>query len=204
MSLLTEPLELRARHAEPGRSSQNPLEHPMAEQLPGEGVCGFPSGEPAGPLWVSVKAEEVLAALVMAALALITLANVITRYLVDISLAFTEEYSIVLLMVLIFLGVSSAVAKNTHIKVTFFLDLMRPAMRRWFEIVGDLAMLVCLGVLAYCTARSTFSAWQLGETSPGLGHPQWVYLIWLPLLSVVAMLRVLGSLIRAAQSLARE
>ena len=158
------------------------------------------ANEPTGPLWVPVKLEEVVAAIIMAVLALITLANVIARYVVDISLAFTEEYSIVLLLILVFVGVSSAVAKNSHIKVTFFLDRLSCRTRQKFEFVGDLAMLVCFGVLVFYGTRSAVASWELGETSPGLGNPQWLYLMWVPILAAVAMLRVVGSLIRLVRN----
>ena len=160
--------------------------------------------EPTEPLWVPVKLEEVVAAIIMAVLALITLANVITRYVVDISLAFTEEYSIVLLLILIFVGVSSGVAKNSHIKVTFFLDRLSGRTRKKFDFVGHLAMLVCFGVLVFYGTRSAVSSWELGETSPGLGNPQWLYLMWVPILAAVAMLRVVGSLIRLVRKWSAE
>ena len=197
MTIWTESLGAPRQRIDDAGASQSAPQSAEPEALATEGECGTALGEPSGPLWVTIKVEEAVAALIMTLLALITLANVVTRYLVNVSLAFTEEYSIVLLLILIFVGVSSAVARNTHLKVTFFLDLMTPRVRRRFEIAGDLAMLACLGLFAFYSGRSAISSWQLGETSPGLGHPQWVYLMWPPILSVVAMARVVGCLIRA-------
>ena len=57
-------------------------------------------------------------------------------------------------------------------------------------------MLVCFAVLIYYGVLSTRESWELDETSPGMGHPQWLYLVWLPLLTTVAALRVAGVLIR--------
>jgi TRAP-type C4-dicarboxylate transport system permease small subunit len=145
---------------------------------------------------VPVKLEEIAAATIMAVLAMITLANVATRYVIDVSFAFTEEYSVVLLMVLVFVGVSSAIAKNAHIRVTFFIDQLAARARRRLEIVGCLAMLVCFAVLVYYGARLTLDAREIGETSPGLGNPQWLYLMWLPILSAAAFLRTVGALVR--------
>lgn len=195
MTILTQPVSTRDVETPTPQLAANP---PIATDSPNM-ECGMPS-EPTGPLWVTVKLEEAAAALIMAVLALITLANVLTRYVVDISLAFTEEYSIVLLLILIFVGVSSAIAKNSHIKVTFFLERLGTGARHKLEVVGDLAMLVCFGVLVFYGTRSAVSSWELGETSPGLGNPQWLYLMWVPILAVVAMLRVIGSLIRLVRN----
>lgn len=198
MTILTTPLRSSATSgATDTPAPRDAANEPIAHDSPNM-ECGMPS-EPTGPLWVTVKLEEAASALIMAALALITLANVLTRYVIDFSLAFTEEYSIILLLILIFVGVSSAIAKNSHIKVTFFLERLGTSTRHKLEVVGDLAMLVCFGVLVFYGTRSAVSSWELGETSPGLGNPQWLYLMWVPILAAVAMLRVIGSLIRLAR-----
>ncbi len=56
----------------------------------------------------------------MAALALITFANVLLRYFTDTSFAWTEEISIFLMIVLAMVGGSSAVARDQHIRIEFF------------------------------------------------------------------------------------
>jgi hypothetical protein len=38
--------------------------------------------------------------------------------------------------------------------------------------------------------------YRFGETSPGIGVPQWWYSIWLPVLSLAIALRALGLFIR--------
>ena len=64
----------------------------------------------------------------MAALCLITLGNVVTRYLTNVSFAFTEEYSIALMVVVTMLGTSIATAADRQIRITWFASL--PAPRR--------------------------------------------------------------------------
>ena len=59
-----------------------------------------------------LRIEEAVAAAVMALLGLITLANVVVRYLTNYSFAFTEEYSIALMVVVALLGTSIATARN--------------------------------------------------------------------------------------------
>ncbi len=73
-----------------------------------------------------LKFEEVLVAAGMAAIALITAANVVVRYLTNISFAFTEEYSVVLMVVVTILGTSLAMAGGRHIQIEYFTSLMSP------------------------------------------------------------------------------
>jgi len=148
---------------------------------------------------VPVTLERALAALSMAALCIITFANVVTRYLTDVSLAFTEEYSIFLLVVMTLLGSSVAAAADRHIRITFLADKLSPPVRRVTELVAWTAALVMFGFLIWYGGRLTYDQWRFEETSPGLGNPQWIYTVWLPVLSVVVGLRIVGRLIRIAK-----
>jgi hypothetical protein len=59
-----------------------------------------PTATPTDPKTrIPLTLERVLLAAAMGAMALITAANVLTRYLSNISLAFTEEYSVALMVV---------------------------------------------------------------------------------------------------------
>jgi TRAP-type transport system small permease protein len=61
--------------------------------------------------WIPVALEEGLAVACMVLLVLITLSNVIARYLTDQSLAWTEEISVFLLVVMTFAGAAAAAAR---------------------------------------------------------------------------------------------
>ena len=148
---------------------------------------------------VPVTLERALAALSMAALCVITFANVVARYLTDVSLAFTEEYSIFLPVVMTLLGSSVAAAADRHIRITFLADKLSPPARRVTELVAWTAALVMFGFLVWYGGRLTYDQWRFEETSPGLGNPQWIYTVWLPLLSAVVGLRIVGRLIRIAR-----
>ena len=71
---------------------------------------------------VPLALEDWLAVLTMAALCLITFANVVVRYFTDASLAWTEEISVFLMIVVTLAGGSAAVARDRHIKIEYFLD----------------------------------------------------------------------------------
>ncbi len=58
----------------------------------------------------------------MAALCVITMANVMVRYLSDQSIAWTEEFSVFLLVLTTMAGTAAAALRDTHIRIEFFLD----------------------------------------------------------------------------------
>jgi TRAP-type transport system small permease protein len=141
---------------------------------------------------VPVRIEEALGAAAMAAICLISFGNVVVRYATNYSFAFTEEFSVFLLVFMTFVGASAAFASNEHIRITFFLERMSPGLRAVCEIATLLATTLMFSLIVYYGAQVTYDEWYWRETSPGLGNPVWMYTIWLPLLSIAILLRVLG------------
>lgn len=151
------------------------------------------------PTRVPLAIEKVLIAAAMAAMALITAANVVTRYLSNVSLAFTEEYSVVLMVVITLLGTALATAAGRHIRIGYFVELLSPAARRRAEIGAMLLVMLMFGIIAIWGASLAWDEYRFEILSSGLGHPQWWYTGWMPLLSVAVVLRALGRMIRLAR-----
>jgi len=145
---------------------------------------------------IPVKIEEFFAALTMAAICLITFANVLVRYFTDESFAFTEEFSVFLMVVLTFVGASAAFAKNSHIRMSFFVERLPARAAHYIEIGVMLAAAALFALIAWYGTRLLLDDWNFGTTSPGIGIPQWIYTLWLPLLSAVIVLRIAGRIAR--------
>lgn len=145
---------------------------------------------------IPVGIEEFFAALAMALICLITFANVLVRYFTDESFAFTEEFSVFLMVVLTFFGASAAFAKNVHIRVSFFVDKLKPRLAHKIEIFVMTIGLVLFALIAWYGTRLFHDDWQYETTSPGIGIPQWLYTIWLPLLAALIGLRIAGRIVR--------
>lgn len=150
---------------------------------------------PDPPTRVPLTVERVLIAAAMAAMALITAANVVTRYLSDVSLAFTEEYSVVLMVVVAFLGTALATACGRHIRIDYFVDA-RPTVRRRAELAALLLAILCFGILVIWGGSLAWDEYRFEIMSSGLGHPQWWYTVWLPLLSLAVIGRAAGRALR--------
>ncbi|BBK40381.1 C4-dicarboxylate ABC transporter permease [Allostella vacuolata] len=164
---------------------------------PGEseaGPPGAPSAEP--PPRVTLKVEEALMAAAMAALCLITFGNVVVRYLTNISFAFTEEYSIALMVIVTLLGASAAFAVDRHIRVTFLIDRLPPPARRWAELLVIGLCILMFVLLVRLGGRLAWDEYRFEETSPGLGIPSFLYTMWLPILSLAVVLRLVGRAVR--------
>lgn len=135
------------------------------------------------------RLERLLATLAILIIGLISLANVVVRYLTGGSFAFTEEFSVFLLVVLTFAGASVALRRHRHIRIGLLERALPAAPRRALILFQGACGLTVLGLITWFGARMTWQEIQWGSLSPGLGLPQWWYLAWLPLLSALMMLR---------------
>ena len=142
------------------------------------------------------RIEEAIGALVMGLICLISFSNVVVRYASDVSFAFTEEYSVFLLVVLTFIGASLAYATNDHLRIAFFVDRFGPFGKTLSNIISVSASLIMFGLLVYYGSSLALDEYIYEETSPGLGNPAWIYTVFLPLLSLVVIFRIIQTALR--------
>ena len=147
----------------------------------------------------SLRIEDWLTVIVMALLALITFANVLVRYFTDSSFAWTEEISIFLMIVLAMVAGSAAVARDRHIRIEFFAEGGSMARRKRLAQLGALLVALLFSTIAVLSVRVVWDDYRFGETSPGIGVPQWWYSIWLPVFSLLITWRAIGLFRRRSQ-----
>jgi hypothetical protein len=145
---------------------------------------------------ISLKIEDWLTVIVMGLLSLITFANVLVRYFTDQSFAWTEEFSVFLMIVLALVAGSASVARNRQIRIEYFADSGSEKRQRALARFGALMVFLLFALIAVLSTRVVWDDYRFGETSPGIGVPQWWYTIWLPVMSVAIAGRALGLFIR--------
>lgn len=166
---------------------------PLPEDLPGSDADDEATRVP-------LKIEDWLTVIVMALLALITFANVLVRYFTSQSFAWTEEFSVFLMIVLSLVAGSASVARNRQIRIEYFSDNGPEARQRLLARFGAIMVFVLFALIAVLSVRVVYDDIRFGETSPGIGIPQWWYTIWLPILSTAIAGRALGLFIRRGRA----
>ena len=162
--------------------------------------AGAPTAPAGATTRVPLAIEDWLTVIIMALLALITFANVLVRYFTSASFAWTEEVSIFLMIVLAMVASSAAVARNRHIRIEYFADAGPESRQRALARFGAALVALLFALIAVLSARVLWDDVQYGETSPGIGVPQWWYTMWLPILSVAIMGRAIGLLLRGGRA----
>ena len=153
--------------------------------------------------WFVTHFEEALCAILFAIMAIVAFVNVISRYLLKYSLAFTEELLISFFVWLTLLGAAVAFREGSHMGFGFITDRLPQKIRKfllWFSAV--------LGALLF-SFLIYFSIYQIKEeialkiTSMGIGVPQWWYTIGMPVWSVLVIIRIFQGTYRKNQHIGR-
>lgn len=145
---------------------------------------------------IPLKIEENLCGIVIGLLALITFANVVVRYLTNFSFAFTEEFSIFLMLVMTLVGSSSLMAKGGHLNITYFVDKLPLRWRHKVLLISTAVTGLTFLLLTVLGARMAWDEYRFEVTSPGMGIPTWIYTICLPVLCLAITGRAIGAIVR--------
>lgn len=80
-----------------------------------------------------------------------------------------------------FLAMAKAFRNGDFVRVTLLLEVLKPPLRRTFEIVSLAVAAAAIGYLAWWAARFTYESWQFNDMAGGL----LVVPMWIPQLTFV-------------------
>lgn len=147
--------------------------------------------------------EEVLCAVLFAIMGIIMFVNVISRYLLKYSLAFTEELVVSFFVWLTLLGAAIAFREGSHLSFNFITNRLPLKIQKvlvWLSaFLGSFLFLV----LIYFAFHQIREEIILKITSSGIGVPQWWYSIGMPIWSVLVIIRIFQGARQANQEMGK-
>jgi TRAP-type C4-dicarboxylate transport system permease small subunit len=122
-------------------------------------------------------------------LIVVVMANVIARYVFNLSLAWVNEMGEFVLLWLTFLGGARAIQLGAHLSITELVDAAGPGLRRVLGWIAELsATAVLLGFLVFGT---TLSQQMMGQTLSVTYIPMGLAYASMPVGSVLGLLFIL-------------
>lgn len=147
--------------------------------------------------WLAEHFEEVFGATLLGSMAILAMANVVTRYVIQLPLAFTEELEVNAMVWLTLLGAAAAFRKRKHLRLLFFINKLSPRVQYILErLIGLMSagLFCCLGYLGYLQLLDERF---LEITSESLGYPQWTYTLAIPVGCLIVVFRVIQAEMRS-------
>lgn len=146
--------------------------------------------------WISEHVEELLGASLLAVMACLAFANVITRYVFQYPLAFTEELEVNALVWLTMFGTASAFRRRKHLSMLFFQEKLPEAVRGALKVMIPLLAIGLFSSLGYLGYLQIVDERILEITSESLGVPQWLYTVCIPVGCVMIVFRIIQASVR--------
>ena len=145
-----------------------------------------------------MKAVGAVAAALLVAETLILLAGVISRYVFDNPLTWSDELACVLFSWLAMLGAVLALHRGEHMRLTALVNRLPQRWRVWLETLGALVVCVFVALVIVPAAQHTIE--QMDITTPALQIPDGLRVAALP---VGAVLMLIAALARMASHSSR-
>jgi TRAP-type C4-dicarboxylate transport system permease small subunit len=135
-----------------------------------------------------VAVNQWLVILLMGTMSLLVFANVVSRYVFNVSIIWVEELTQYQMIWITYLGAGLALREGRHVAVEVLQDLLPPALRayvRWFVALAMLAFLITLAVLGFRIAQFTWN-----QETPVMNIPTGIPYLGVPIGAAVMALHL--------------
>ena len=136
--------------------------------------------------------EEYVSVALFVVIICVTFANVVTRYLIKYSMAFSEELALYLFVWMVMLGTAIAFKKASHVSVSIFYNKFSPRWKMFFYLLSAAVSIGVFVCILYWGTLQVMEEIDLETTTEAMGLPAWYFSSALPACSVLIIIRILG------------
>ncbi len=133
--------------------------------------------------------EETLIGICLTVMTSIAFCNVVSRYILHASWAFTEEITCILFVWVTFLGGAVAVKRKGHLGFSALADLLSPKMQKVVTIFGVVCSVLLFVILCKYGVDMVISQYNFKQTTAAMGFPEWVFGLSIPIGSIFMIIR---------------
>ena len=135
------------------------------------------------------KIEEYICIVCLVAMTILVFANVFSRYALHASLSFSDEITTKLFILLSMLGTAIAAKRRAHLGLSILTDAVSPKVRRGMLIFGYALSTVFSFLVFFYGIKMVQSEYILGQVTPAMQWPEWVYGLFVPFGAIFMTLR---------------
>ncbi len=146
--------------------------------------------------------EEILAAVIVGIMAIIAFINVLSRYLLHLSIAATEELEVNFFVWVTVIGIALAFEKGSHLGMTILYDKFPKWMKKISIIVSTFLGIILFTIVDYFAIREIYMDMTIFHMrSEALNIPNWIYVIGIPIFSIFVFKKLIISMIKNIKNL---
>lgn len=127
------------------------------------------------------KIEEWIALVCLVVMAMLTFANVVSRYVFKASFSFSEELTTYLFVLLSLVGAAIAAKRRAHLGLSILTDSVSKNTERYLKIFAYLISALFSVALFYYGILMVKNQVVLGQVTVGMQWPEWVFGSFVPI-----------------------
>ncbi|MCX5818826.1 MAG: TRAP transporter small permease [Deltaproteobacteria bacterium] len=125
--------------------------------------------------------DSVSSGLVLGGMILLGFSNVLSRYVLNASLAASEEILTYMLVFVALLASAPGVKRDSHVGMSILVDKSPAMFRKYFVFLKIVSYLIFFGILFYFGIQNAYESWKYGQVDSALGWPAWWFFIAFPI-----------------------
>lgn len=146
-------------------------------------------------VFLEEKIEIAIGVSCISASMIIAFTNVITRYVFNYSIPWSEEVLRFLVIWMCFGGAAHAFRLGVNVGVEFLINKFPPTAAKTVYIITRLITIFYFGVILYFGWLITVSKFQLGQISPAGSIPMWIPNAAMPVGAFLVIIRLIREVI---------
>ncbi|CAK3876075.1 C4-dicarboxylate transporter, DctQ subunit [Vibrio crassostreae] len=144
--------------------------------------------------WLDKYFENTIAVILLVIMTAAIFLQVVSRTF-DYSIAWTEELARYCFIWLVYIGISFAVAKKSHIKIEAIGMLIDEKEKKYLSLFSDFVFLAFSVVILFKSTQMVANLYYLGQTSPALGLPMWIVYLAGPVGFALTSIRLIQQMV---------
>lgn len=135
--------------------------------------------------------EKYVCILLLAVTLVLLTIQVVWRYVLNSSPAWTEELARYCFVWLVFMGSSLAVQHLAHIKIDTGIKIYPRKIRKIMELLGIVLFLISVGIVIFFGAQYTLALVNQGRVSTSIYLPMWIVYSAIPVGYIFTFIRII-------------
>lgn len=146
--------------------------------------------------FLNERLEEIfLVILMIAAVAIVTM-QVVTRYILEVPLPWSEEIARYMFLWLTWVGSAYATKERKHVRIDVIYDRLKPGVKKVCDVISTIVWIGFLVMMSYLSIKLTSSVASGGQIAIGSGLPMWVPYASIPVGMVLMLFRLIQNTIQ--------
>ncbi|KPL96204.1 MULTISPECIES: TRAP transporter small permease [Vibrio] len=144
--------------------------------------------------WLDKYFENTIAVILLVIMTAAIFLQVVSRTF-DYSIAWTEELARYCFIWLVYIGISFAVSRKSHIKIEAIAMLIDEKEKKYLSLFSDFVFLAFSVVILFKSTQMVANLYYLGQTSPALGLPMWIVYLAGPVGFALTSIRLIQQMV---------